>query len=161
MPRVLVIAFSRSGTTRKVAEEIAIRLQADREEIGERRSRLGFLGYVRSAREAMGKRVVGIDAATHRPADYDLVVIGSPVWASNLSSPVRSYLTQHIGEFRRVAFFCTQGGAGAPAVLMDMGTICDLAPAATLILKESEVRAGTHRQALERFVESVKSSVDS
>jgi len=161
MPRLLVISFSRSGTTRKVAEEIAGRLQADREDIRESRSRLGFLGYVRSAREALGRRVIEIDATRHNPADYDLLVIGSPVWASNLSSPVRAYLTRHARQFRRVALFCTQGGSGAPAVLKDMSALCGQAPVATLILKQSEVRAGTHKLPLQQFVTSVKASVGS
>ncbi len=158
MSRTLVVYFSRTGTTRKVAGEITARAQAECEEIRESRGRRGLLGYLRSAREALARRIGEIDAPKHDPALYDLVVIGSPVWASNMSAPVRAYLTRHLGQFRRVAFFCTQGGSGGAKVVQAMAELCGQPPVATLVLNEREIRAGRHQRQLDAFVSSLETS---
>jgi hypothetical protein len=90
--KTLVAYYSRSGTTRKLAEGIAESLGADMEEIVEPRDRRSRRGYVRSLLEAFWQRPAPISPAKKDPAAYELVVIGTPVWAASLSSPVRSYL---------------------------------------------------------------------
>jgi multimeric flavodoxin WrbA len=55
---------------------------------------------------------VEIDPASLQPRDYAVVVLGTPVWAGNMSSPVRAYINQHRAEIRNLALFCTQGGSG-------------------------------------------------
>lgn len=47
-PRILVVYYSRSGTTRKLAQAISQELHCDLEEITETRSRNGLVGYLRS-----------------------------------------------------------------------------------------------------------------
>ena len=39
---------------------------------------------------------------------YDLVIIGTPVWAGRCSSPVRSFLVEYGGELRQVAYVITR-----------------------------------------------------
>ena len=50
-PKALVVYFSRSGTTRLLAEGIARAMHADVEELKEQRSRRGLLGWLRSGYE--------------------------------------------------------------------------------------------------------------
>ena len=50
--RTLVVHYSRTGTTRKVAESLAAKLLCDSEVIIEERDRSGLLGYLRSLFEA-------------------------------------------------------------------------------------------------------------
>ena len=50
-PKVLIVYFSRSGATRTLAEAIARALHADLEELKERRSRAGIIGWLRSGYE--------------------------------------------------------------------------------------------------------------
>ena len=51
--RTLVVYYSRSGTTRKIAEALSEALNANIEEIVEANDRAGFFGYVRSLVEAI------------------------------------------------------------------------------------------------------------
>ena len=39
---------------------------------------------------------------------YDLVIIGTPVWAGRCSAPVRSFLIQHGEELRKTAYVITR-----------------------------------------------------
>jgi hypothetical protein len=55
-PRILVVYYSRSGTTRKIAEAFSEALACDLEEIVEDKSRAGSFGYIRSLVEARQKR---------------------------------------------------------------------------------------------------------
>jgi len=55
-PKILVVFFSRTGTTRGVAEGIARATGADLEELREARSRLGILGWLRSGYEGTYRR---------------------------------------------------------------------------------------------------------
>jgi multimeric flavodoxin WrbA len=73
------------------------------------------------------------------PANYDLVVIGTPVWFWSLSSPMRSWMEQNVVRRGRVAFFCTMGGSGARRVFATMARLIDRQPVATLALTDAQV----------------------
>lgn len=152
MPRVLVVYFSRTGFTQRLAEDIAARCGADVERLRDVRSRTGVLGYLRSAREALKQRVIEIERPALDPADYDIVLIGTPVWASHVSSPVRAYVTARMDRFKRVAFFCTQGGSGAPKVLVELEGLCGLKPLSTLVANDADIKAGRCAAEVGRFV---------
>jgi flavodoxin len=152
---MLVVYFSRTGYTRRIAEEIAGAAGADVEGVEEPRSRSGMLGYFRSAREALRGAPVEIRARKLDPRDYDLLVIGTPVWASHVCSPIRTYITAHRSDLPRVAFFCTEGGSGAAKVFDEMGALCGRAPLATLVLTDREVDGGSHVAKVEPFVRSL------
>jgi len=88
--RTLVVYYSRSGHTRGVARQVAAALEADLEEIAEPTGRDGVLGYVRSALEAIFGASAEIERPRSDPGDYDLVVVGTPVWDAAVSTPVRT-----------------------------------------------------------------------
>ena len=83
--RTLVVFYSRSGTTRRIAQTLSAALKCDLEEITEPRPRTGFLGYIRSLLEARRKLPSDIAPKTHDVSSYDLVVIGTPVWAWSIT----------------------------------------------------------------------------
>jgi flavodoxin len=152
MKDILVVYFSRSGYTQRIAEQIARNATADCEAIRESRSRRGLLGYWRSARQALRATAVDIEPDALDPRKYALVVLGTPVWAGNVSAPMRAYIARHRDDFTRVALFCTQGGSGAPKVLQKMTALCDQLPAATAFFNDAEIDAGDHRAKLDSFV---------
>jgi NAD(P)H-dependent FMN reductase len=141
-PKTLVVFFSRSGRTRRIAHELAERLHADREDISAVQARDGPVGYAQSALEALAMLAPAIAAPRHDSAAYDLVVIGSPVWFWSLSSPVRTWLLQAAPPHARVAFFCTMGGSGAWRVFDTMAALTGRQPVATLALTEQQVDEG-------------------
>ena len=152
MKDILIVYFSRSGYTRRMAEYIARASGADCEPIRERRSRRGWLGYWRSAREGLRSVAIDVEPGSLNPRDYALVVLGSPVWASRVSSPMRAYITRHRGEFARVALFCTQGGSGAPKVLREMEALCGQRPVASAFFNDAEIDRGQADGKLAAFV---------
>lgn len=160
MPKVLVAYYSRTGVTRTVALEIAARLDADVEEIRDTTTkRTGLFGYFRCGREALGKRLAPIERPTVNPAPYDLVILGTPVWGSHMSSPMRSYLTAQRDKLGRVATFCTQGGNGGEKVLEEMAELASKRPLATLVLRQVDVLKSRYAQRLDAFVATLVSEV--
>lgn len=118
--KVLVVYFSRTGTTRLLARAIAGMLNADLEEICDCSDRVGPGGYLRSLLDALRRKPSEIVPAGLSVSAYDLVVIGSPVWAGSVSAPVRSYLIENRAQLPQVAFFCSFGGRGADEALRAM-----------------------------------------
>ncbi len=126
--KVLVVFYSRTGTTRRLAEAAARVAGWDVEELIDTRPRAGLLGYLRSAIDGTFERLTQLRATRTNPADYDLVVVGTPVWNASLSSPVRTWLTERRDQLKRVAFFVTLGGSGAQRVLRQMAKLARLEP---------------------------------
>lgn len=155
MGKVLTVYFSRTGVTRKIADEIRARCGGELEPIEDVRGRSGILGYFRSAREALKRSAAEIRPGKLHPGDFDLVILGTPVWAGHLSSPMRAYVTAHKGEFKHVAFFCTLGGSGAANVLAEMAALCERSPVATLAVTDADIKHGRYRGALEEFAAAV------
>ena len=159
MSRVLVVYCSRTGHTETVARRIAAQCGADLEAIedaGATTGRNGVLGYVRSALEALLGMQPEIRRAQHPPKTYDLVIVGTPVWFWNMSSPVRTYLTRHRAEIQKVAFFCTLGGSGQDKVMDDLRQLCRKPPVATLALTTAQVDQAHVGQAVSKFVDELR-----
>jgi flavodoxin len=156
MKKSLVVCFSRTGHTEAVARQLATRLRADLECITEAQGRDGLLGYLRSALEALLGMHPVIARSLHRPQDYDLIVIGTPVWFWNMSSPVRSYLRRHRTHITQVAVFCTMGGSGGAKVQDDMARLLGRPALARLALKERDIDQGRVANAIERFEHDIR-----
>jgi hypothetical protein len=160
-PKILVIFYSRSGTTRRIALALLAALGGSVEEIAEDRGRNGFLGYCRSVFEARRKRSATILPAKTDPRSFDLVVIGTPVWAWSVSSPVRAYLTANKDRLPAVAFFCTFGGAGSETAFAQMQDIVGKAPRATCAITARDIAAGGDGAQLADFARALRTPVAS
>ncbi|MFH1248895.1 MAG: NAD(P)H-dependent oxidoreductase [archaeon] len=85
--KTLVVYYSRTGTTKKVASEIASILKCGIEEIIDLKNRSGPIGWINAGRDGMKKILSDISRIKKNPADYDLVIIGTPIWGGNVSPP--------------------------------------------------------------------------
>jgi flavodoxin len=152
----LVVFYSRTGLTRKAAEMLAGVLKADIEEIVDHKNRMGFWGYLGSGKDAFLKKTTKINAARKDPGVYDLVVIGTPLWALSVTPAVRTYLSQNKDRIRRAAFFCTKGGSPAKMAFADLAKLCGQKPVGTLELREDELKTGESFRKIEKFAQTIK-----
>lgn len=112
----LVVFYSRTGTTKKVASVISDNLNGTLEEIVDTVDRSGISGYAAAREDALLKRNTVIKEIHNDPALFDLIVIGTPVWLHTVSNPIRTYISQNKDKFKTVAFFCTQPLRGVKAL---------------------------------------------
>jgi flavodoxin len=118
--RILVVHYSLSGNTERVAQDLAKRLGAEGEKIGDLKNRRGPLGYLRAALDSIRERPAELTALEKDPQDYALTLIGTPIWAGKITPAVRTYLRTHRGRFNEVAFFTTSGSTPAEKVVPAM-----------------------------------------
>lgn len=156
MKKTLIVYHSRTGNTRRVAQALARRLDADLDEIRIVQPMGGALGYAACAIEAIAGLTPALRPMKKDPSDYALVLIGTPVWFRRLSSPVRSWLARHRALRGRVALFCTMGGSGAQRVFATMAALLGSPPAATLALTDAQIARGCDDR-LDAFARSLKS----
>ena len=155
--KVLVVYYSRTGTTRKVAESIKSLLDSDIDEIADKKKRAGALGYLMAGRDATLKSLTEIEFNTNTK-EYDLVIIGTPIWAFTMSTPIRTYITQNKDNLKNIAFFCTQGGSGSDRAFKEMEELCEKQPVAILELKTKEVVKDEAKEKIKDFVDKINSN---
>lgn len=155
--RTLVVYYSRTGNTQDVARAIRDELGCEIERISDRERRRGVLGYLRSGLQAALRRPVELRPMSTNPRDYDLVIVGTPIWNASVSAPVRAYLKANRDSIPRVAFFCTYGGSpGSARALRQMGELCRKSPIATLALTEDEVHSADVLAVVRSFTAALK-----
>ena len=152
----LVVYYSKTGLTRKVGESVSDLLQCDREELFEQKRYKGMSGYVSMGLEGILKKRVDIKEPVKDPANYDLVIIGTPIWCMSLSSPVRSYLFRHRGRFKAVAFFATQGSIGSVNAFKEMEKISGKKPVSTMEIDRRDKLDGECICKVKEFADEIK-----
>ncbi len=154
--KILVTYYSRTGITKKAGEAIAEKLGAEIEEIKDTVDRSGAGGYVISGRDALQKRLTKLEPSEKNLDDFDLVIIGTPIWGWNMSVPARTYVTENKDKLKNVAFFCTMGGSGDKKAFLEMEKIIGKNPKAVLALKTVEVVKNNFLEKVEKFTEVLK-----
>jgi len=157
--KILVVFYSRSGRTKKIAKAISDILKCDKEEIFDLKNRKGIPGFLSAGTDANLRRLTAIKEIKNNPSLYDLVIIGTPVWSSNISTPIRTYLSLYKDNFKEVAFFCTRLGSDAEKVFTDMEGICQKKPIALLALTSREVARDQYMQKVKEFIKKLKEEI--
>jgi len=151
----LIVFYSRTKTTKKVAQVISKKIGGDIEEIFDTKNRKGPVGYFLSGRDATLKNLTSIKKVKKNPSKYDVVIIGTPVWAFTMSTPIRTYIHQNKGKFREVAFFCTLGSSGSKKAFKDMEKLIGKKPIALLDVKTLKVIRGNYIDKANKFVKKI------
>ena len=135
----LVVYYSRTNITKKVAEDIASKLDCDIEEITPKVNYDGKLGYARGIKDGATGKIIELEPTKFNPDEYDVVYIGAPVWASKAANPMISYLKENEGKFNNVKFFLTAGSSGFDSGFLQMED-ASIKPLKTLALTTKEVK---------------------
>lgn len=156
--KILITYYSRSGHCRRVAEEISRKLNCDVQGIYTQTDYpLGFWGFQKALFDTAVNRNIAIDIGKRDLNDYDLVLVGSPIWFGRMAQPVRVFLKKYRGEIRNIGFFCTQdGNSGAEKVFHQMSQLSGKSPAVTFRVSSAEIRNETFRKKVAQFVELFK-----
>ena len=146
----LVAYYSRTNITKKLAQDIAQKTGSDIEEIVPKVNYQGKIGYARGGKHAMSEKIIDLEDLKYDPHDYDVVYIGSPVWAGKAATPVVSYLKQNEGRFKSVRFFMTAGSRGFESSFEQMEKF-SIKPDKTLAIKTKQVKKDDY--SLDSFIE--------
>lgn len=161
IPKALVVYYSETGHTRAAAAGIAAALDAGLDAIAVDDFRMpGFLGFFQRCWRAMRRKGARIRPPEESPEGYDVLIIGSPVWASRVTPPVTSYLNLVRSWQGPVAFFVTADNQGALAALADMAELMGRAPIARMTIEEKDRQNGDDREKIANFVTSIKSALE-
>lgn len=150
--RVLVVFFANTGHTWYAASQIAKGCGADLDEVLDARPHAGACEALRYIWDALIRATPPIESPAKDPGDYDLVVVGTPVWAWSVSSPIRSYLQQNAQRFKRVAFYCTDAGRSDKRVFGELARLCGQEPVATFMVSEPHRAEPIQPEPLQQFM---------
>lgn len=153
--RALVVYYSWTGNTAKVAKAVAAELGADLEEIGEVKPRKGRFAQFRCALDSMFQLRPRICSSDRNLAAYDLIVVGTPVWARKMAGPVRTWFGRSAGKLSVVAAFCTEAGAGGETVIDAMSQAAGRTPVAKLIVRQSQLNDSLLPQLAAEFARNI------
>ncbi|MGV8141893.1 MAG: flavodoxin family protein [Candidatus Woesearchaeota archaeon] len=155
--KILVVYYSRTGLTKKTAINISKKLGADLDEVSDKTDRSGPLGYMLAGKDAMKGHLTQISFG-HEPKDYDMIIIGGPVWAWTVTPAIRTYIDKNSDalKVKKVAFFATQGSSGAEKKFEVMEKMLGMKPSATLIINGKDFRNDSFESMIEKFVSSLK-----
>jgi len=107
--KVLVVYYSLTGNTRLIAQAVAHKVGADLLEIRTARdpiSKLGFLRFPVSGFQALFRLAPRLRPVEVAPNEYDLLFIGTPVWAGGYAPAIRTFLSRFTLEGKKIALFC-------------------------------------------------------
>ncbi|MDO5848964.1 MAG: flavodoxin [Methanobrevibacter sp.] len=153
--KILIVYYSRSGITKNVANILKEKLDADIEEITDNNKYSGAIGWLKGGFNASTGRLSEINPISKNPLHYDLTIIGSPVWASNIATPVATFINKNYKDLTKVAGFVTCGSGGGEKALEKMSEECEKQLEATMILTSKDIENDLDKK-INTFIDKLK-----
>ncbi|MFX1380717.1 MAG: flavodoxin family protein [Promethearchaeota archaeon] len=118
MVKILVVYYSLTGNTKFIAETISKSLNSDILELKPVKELKADSGtkYFWGGYQATMKIKPKLESYDTKPLDYDLIILGSPVWAWTFSPPIRSFLAKYDLRGKKVALWTCSAGDGVRAM---------------------------------------------
>ncbi|MBO6110535.1 MAG: flavodoxin [Methanobrevibacter sp.] len=152
--KTLIVYYSRTNVTKDIANRLQKELDCDIEEITDGGKYDGRLGYMKGGMNASMGRTSDIDPISKNPSDYDLVIIGTPVWASNMATPVYTYLIKYNDQIKKMASFCTCISGGYEKALEKIAEVSGKTQVSTMFLNAKDVKNPTEK--INTFIKNIK-----
>lgn len=158
MNNVLVIVYSYTGTSRRVAELLCGQQNWQLATVTEVRPRSGAMGSLRCVLDSILRRQPAIGYDGPPPGDFDAVVLVSPIWMLRLAGPMRSFVARQRGRLPDIAVLSVMGGQGAPNAAAEIADILGRAPILSSSVTMREVDDGSCAARLQAFGTAVGSA---
>ena len=125
-PRILVAYYSLTGKTESVARAIAdasggqlYRITVTKAYPSDSKERRAIL-----EQEIEANYLPPLESTNINPENYDIIFLGTPVWANHVSQPVKSFLNTYNLAGKRVIPFATHSGGGRGDTFQDIAALC-------------------------------------
>jgi len=112
MKKILIVYYSLSGNTKFIAEELQKATNGDvlaikpvKELDAEKKSTYFWGGFRATIKKKPKLKPFEID-----PLAYDFIILGSPVWNSRITPPIRSFITNYDLGGKTLALWMCQAG---------------------------------------------------
>lgn len=121
--KTLAVYYSKTGTTRKVAEAVAAKTGCD----------LDAITYNEAAKNVQ---------ADKNPGEYDRVVLLAPVWAFSLAEPMKLYLKQYGSGIKTYSLIVTCGMMGLRGCVRACKSLLGKEPEQAMKFRSKQVKQG-------------------
>lgn len=129
--KTAIVFYSQSGNVRWVAQQMAEILKADLIELEcvKQYPDKGFKKFYWGGKSAVMQETPKLQPYVFNGEEYDRIILGSPVWASNIAPPLRTFIKDNqeaLIEKKTAAFVCMAGSGGQKALnkLEKLVTLC-------------------------------------
>ncbi|WP_301510152.1 flavodoxin [Variovorax sp. CAN15] len=161
MNNILVIVYSYTGTSRRVAELLCSQQNWQLASVAEAHPRKGALGTLRCVVDSFFRLQPAIRYDGPPPGDFDAVVLVSPIWMLQLASPMRAFVARQRDRLPDVAVLSVMGGQGAPNAAAEVARVLGRAPILSSSVTMREVDDGSCAARLQAFGTAVREAEDS
>ena len=117
--KTIVVYYSLEGNTQYAAERIAQALGAGLLRLRPKKAYpdSGFKKFFWGGKSAVMAETPALEPYDFDPAAWDRIILGFPVWAGNVTPPIRTFIKENDLRGKRIAAFACQSGAGAEKAL--------------------------------------------
>ena len=150
--KTLIVYYSRSNITKKVAESIREKLDCDVEEVKLEVNYDGPVGYARGIKDALQEKIVDLNPLEYDVEDYDRVILGTPVWASKSANPLISYIDNNKDKFKNVKILLTAGSSGFYSSIKQINNHTGVDASKTLSIRTADVKNDKYLNKLDEFL---------
>lgn len=154
--RTLIVSYSNTGTSARVADLLSGKFQWPRGEISEARPRTGVAGTLRCVADSLFGRHPAIRYEGPDPTGFDTVILIAPIWLYQLAGPMRSFVRDRAAGLKRVAVISVMGGQGATNAFAEIDQILGRPPILSTSFTAREVDDGSYSSGLEVFGNAVR-----
>lgn len=159
--QTVIVVYSRTGNTLKVAKALAGTLGAEIAEIRCQRNYNGAIGFLRGVLNSVMRRKPPIDVAQISAQPHDLMVVAGPIWAGRAAPPLTAFLAGRPKLPGRVALLLTHGGSNPAKAFAEVETLVGAPLAARLALKEADIKGDRFSTPLADFARKATGEVES
>lgn len=158
MANTLIVFYSYTGTSRRLAQLMAAQQGWPLGEITELNSRAGAGGTLRCVLDSLLRREPAIRYDGPEPSRFDTVVLVSPIWMYRLAGPMRTFVASRAESIERVAVVSVMGSAGAVNAVSEIATLLDVQPVQTAAFTSREVDDDSCAPRLQAFGDTLNAS---
>ena len=158
--KTAIVYYSMHGNVRYVAEKAAKELGADLIELKPVKAYpdKGAMQFIWGGSAVMFKKKPDLEPYSFNASDYDLVIIGTPVWASSFTPPLRTFFESHDLTGKKIAAIVTSAGGNSVKcieAIKEAAKTGKLAATLSLIDPKDKSTEETEKQ-ITAFIEAVK-----
>jgi hypothetical protein len=158
MDKILVVVYSYTGTSRRLAQLLCSQTGWSMGEITEIRSRSGVLGSLKCIADSLLRLRPPVLYVGPEPEDFQAVVLIAPIWAYRLAAPMRSFVAERAGRLTRAAVVAVMGGKGGSNAAAEIGELLGRPPLLATAFTTREVEDGSCAGRLEAFSAALRAS---